>query len=80
MEPRNAIVTGASRGIGAAAAKRVASVVRVGRPQKWRANDVDPMWMGDAIYFRSDRNGEFNIFSYNLKTKAIKRMWWPAAS
>ena len=39
-----------------------------------RANDVDPMWMGDTIYFRSDRNGEFNIFSYNLKTKAIKQL------
>jgi tricorn protease len=32
------------------------------------------MWMGDNIYFRSDRNGEFNIFSYNPKTKAIKQL------
>ena len=39
-----------------------------------RANDVDPMWMGDNIYFRSDRNGEFNIFSYNPKSKAIKQL------
>jgi tricorn protease len=39
-----------------------------------RANDVDPMWIGDAIYFRSDRNGEFNLFSYNLKSKAIKQL------
>ena len=39
-----------------------------------RANDVDPMWIGDTIYFRSDRNGEFNIFSYNLKSKAIKQL------
>src|ERR1044071_2975243 len=23
-----------------------------------RSNDVDPMWMGDSIYFRSDQNGE----------------------
>jgi tricorn protease len=35
-------------------------------------NDVDPMWMGDTVYFRSDRNGEFNLFSYDLKAKAIK--------
>jgi tricorn protease len=39
-----------------------------------RANDVDPMWVGDTIYFRSDRNGEFNIFSYNLKSKTIKQV------
>ncbi|HSS21276.1 MAG TPA: PDZ domain-containing protein [Pyrinomonadaceae bacterium] len=39
-----------------------------------RSNDVDPMWMGDFVYFRSDRNGEFNLFSYNVKTKAIKQL------
>ena len=39
-----------------------------------RCNDVDPMWIGDSIYFRSDRNGEFNIFSYNLRSKAIKQL------
>lgn len=39
-----------------------------------RSNDVDPMWMGDTVYFRSDRNGEFNIFSYNLKSKNIKQL------
>jgi tricorn protease len=38
------------------------------------ANDVDPMWIGDIIYFRSDRNGEFNLFSYQLKSKAIKQL------
>jgi tricorn protease len=39
-----------------------------------RSNDVDPMWVGDTIYFRSDRNGEFNLFSYNLKSKVIKQL------
>src|SRR5262245_59648856 len=46
------------------------SVEKIPQPQS-RANDTDPMWMGDKIYFRSDRNGEFNIFSYDLKTRAI---------
>jgi tricorn protease len=32
------------------------------------------MWIGDTIYFRSDRNGEFNLFSYNLKSKTIKQV------
>ncbi|HSE31378.1 MAG TPA: PDZ domain-containing protein [Pyrinomonadaceae bacterium] len=39
-----------------------------------RANDAGPMWVGDTIYFRSDRNGEFNLFSYNLKSKVIKQL------
>jgi tricorn protease len=39
-----------------------------------RANDVDPMWIADTVYFRSDRNGEFNLFSYTAKTKAIKQL------
>jgi len=39
-----------------------------------RCNDVDPMWVGDTIYFRSDRNGEFNLFSYDLRLKAIKQL------
>jgi tricorn protease len=39
-----------------------------------RCNDADPMWMGDAIYFRSDRNGEFNLFSFDLRTKTIRQL------
>ncbi len=27
-----------------------------------RSNDVDAMWIGDAVYFRSDRDGEFNLY------------------
>ena len=34
-----------------------------------RCNDIDPMWIGDTVYFRSDRNGEFNLFSYDTKTE-----------
>jgi tricorn protease len=37
-------------------------------------NDVNPMWMGDIIYFRSDRNGEFNLFSYSIATKKIEQL------
>jgi tricorn protease len=49
------------------------SVEKVPQPQS-RCNDSDPMWIDDAIYFRSDRNGEFNIFSYDLKSRAIKQL------
>jgi tricorn protease len=39
-----------------------------------RSNDVDPMWIGDTLYFRSDRNGEFNIFSLHPATKEIRQI------
>ena len=34
-------------------------------------NDWRPMWIGDVIYFLSDRNGEFNLFSFDSKSKNI---------
>jgi len=37
-------------------------------------NDVNPMWVGNTIYFRSDRNGEFNLFSYNTASKKIDQL------
>ncbi len=39
-----------------------------------RSNDPNPMWIGEKIFFRSDRNGEFNIFYYDLKSKEIKQL------
>jgi tricorn protease-like protein len=32
------------------------------------------MWIDNAIYFRSDRNGEFNIFSCDLKSKGLRQL------
>ncbi|MDD5544135.1 MAG: PDZ domain-containing protein [Acidobacteriia bacterium] len=49
------------------------SVERIPQPAA-RCNDVDAMWMGDTVFFRSDRNGEFNLFSYDVKTHAIKQL------
>jgi tricorn protease len=28
-----------------------------------RCNDVDPMWLKDALFLRSDRDGEFNLYA-----------------
>jgi tricorn protease len=39
-----------------------------------RCNDPNPMWIGDLIYFRSDRNGEFNLFSFDPRTKKIEQL------
>jgi tricorn protease len=35
-------------------------------------NDRSPVWLGDKIYFVSDRTGIFNLFAYDLKTKQAK--------
>ena len=39
-----------------------------------RANDTDPMWMGDTVYFRSDRAGEFNLFAFDVKSKQVQQL------
>jgi tricorn protease len=39
-----------------------------------RSNDVDPMWLGNTVYFRSDRNGEFNLFAYDITTQQVKQL------
>lgn len=49
------------------------SVEKIPQPEG-RCNDTDPMWIGNKIYFRSDRNGEFNLFSYDTGTKDIKQL------
>ncbi len=48
------------------------SIVKIPQPEG-RCNDIDPMWIGDKIYFLSDRNGEFNLFDYDIVSKEIKQ-------
>ncbi len=38
------------------------------------SNDSYPMWVGNTIYFLSDRNFTVNLFSYNLATKQLKQL------
>ena len=38
------------------------------------AQDIFPMWVGDEIYFASDRDMIMNIFVYNTKTKATSKV------
>ena len=35
------------------------------------SNDHHPMWVGDTIYFLSDRNGPVSLFAYDTKTKQV---------
>jgi tricorn protease len=49
--------------------------------------DRDPMWIGSAIYFNSDRSGVFNLYRYDLASRQTQQItrytdWdvrWPSA-
>ncbi len=38
------------------------------------SNDTDPMWIGNTVYFLSDRNGMVNLFSYRTDTKQLTQL------
>ena len=42
------------------------STVKVPRKD---SNDIDPMWIGDKIYFLSDRNGPMTLYRWDPKSK-----------
>ncbi|MEM1322001.1 MAG: PDZ domain-containing protein [Bacteroidota bacterium] len=37
------------------------------------SNDKDPVWLGDEVFFLSDRDLVMNIWSYNVKTKDLQQ-------
>ncbi len=51
------------------------SVVKVPHPG---SNDGDPMWIGDKVYFVSDRDGPATLFAYDVSTRAVTRLLSPA--
>ncbi len=38
------------------------------------SNDDNPVWMGDTIYFLSDRSGPITLFAYDTKTQSVKQV------
>jgi tricorn protease len=40
----------------------------------FRGTDRMPMWIGDEIYFSSDRDRKLNIYCYNTQTKQINQI------
>jgi tricorn protease len=38
------------------------------------SNDFNPMWVGDTIYFLSDRNGPISLFAYDTRSKQVKQV------
>jgi tricorn protease len=49
------------------------SVVEVPKPDAG-SNDTDPMWIGNSVLFRSDRNGEFNLYSFDPATSRVTQL------
>ena len=47
------------------------SIVKIPREN---SNDFNPMWIGDKIYFLSDREGAVSLFAYDAKTKDVKEV------
>lgn len=48
------------------------AVQEVPKPQGG-CNDSKPVWMGKKVFFKSDRVGEFNLFSFDPATKAVQQ-------
>jgi tricorn protease len=46
-------------------AKPIAQTVR---------SERDPMWIGDAVYFSSDRDGTLNLYRYDLTSQAVDQL------
>ena len=44
------------------------SIVKIPREN---SNDDHPMWVGDTVYFLSDRNGPVSLFAYDTKTRQV---------
>jgi tricorn protease len=38
------------------------------------SNDKDPMWVGDTVYFLSDRNGPVTLFAYDTRTGQVREL------
>jgi tricorn protease len=38
------------------------------------SNDKNPIWVGDTVYFLSDRDGPVALYAYDVKTRAVKEV------
>lgn len=37
-------------------------------------NDASPVWIGNTVYFRSDRHGEFNLYAYDIGSREVRAL------
>src|SRR5436309_5360945 len=38
------------------------------------SNDLNPMWIGNKVYFLSDRNGPVTLFSFDTVSKRVTEL------
>jgi len=38
------------------------------------SNDLSPVWIGNTVYFRSDRDGEYNVYAYDVASKQVRAL------
>jgi tricorn protease len=44
---------------------------RIEKLPRENSNDFNPMWIGERIYFLSDRDGSVTLYSYDTRTKRV---------
>jgi tricorn protease len=49
-------------------------ITKVPRNPKDESNDRNPIWVGETVYFLSDRNGPFTLFADDLKTNTVREV------
>ncbi len=47
---------------------------RVARVPRENSNDRRPMWVGETVYFLSDRSGPVTLFAFDVKTGAVREI------
>ena len=48
---------------------------RVEKVPRDNSNDFNPMWVGNTVYFLSDRDGRTTLHAYDIGTKQTKRLF-----
>lgn len=49
------------------------AIVKVPQPEG-RCNDLNPAWVGDTLWFTSDRDGEFNLHTFDAKAGTVAKV------
>jgi len=47
---------------------------QVERITDWKGTDNSPMWVGDKIFFNSDRDNKLDLYAYDVKTEQITKV------
>lgn len=43
-------------------------------PNEERTTDIQPLWIGNKVYFLSDRDWNMNVWSYDVRSKALNQV------